>query len=42
MVEKVARDEVIRGYFSDEHVEDIRFSQLKVDLQMRNLAKNED
>ena len=36
MLEKVARDEVIRGYFSDELVEDIRFSELKVDLGIIN------
>lgn len=29
MLEKVARDEVLRGYFSDEHVDDLNYSTIK-------------
>ena len=33
MLEKVARDQVIRGYFSDEETaEELNFSNLKEDL----------
>ena len=40
MLEKVVRDEVIRGYFSDEDTRsanDLNYSILKTDLQMSNL-----
>lgn len=40
MLEKIAKDEVIRGYFSDEDssvADQMRYSTIKMDLQMSNL-----
>ena len=42
MLEKVARDEVLRGYFSDEHADDLNYSSLKVDLHANNLIPEDE